>query len=121
MCFNAVHKNWKKDVDILNPKILQNFLYFYIESKLRPEKMIVHVGKIVEEFLNNLPVPLQLNEMRVMKEVNFEKFRNILSDTNLYGDEILKLLRENAKQLGISKKAYDAVYEGFWDLYTKKP
>jgi hypothetical protein len=23
--------------------------------------------------------------------------------------------------LGISKEAYEAVYEGFWDLYTKKP
>ena len=25
------------------------------------------------------------------------------------------------KVLGISRKAYDAVYEGFWDLYCKKP
>jgi hypothetical protein len=24
------------------------------------------------------------------------------------------------KQLGISKKAYDAVYEGFWDIYCKR-
>jgi hypothetical protein len=24
-------------------------------------------------------------------------------------------------KIGLSEKAYDAVYEGFWDLYTKKP
>jgi hypothetical protein len=40
---------------------------------------------------------------------------------NLFGDEILALLREQNKILGLSKKAFDLVYEGFWDLYCKKP
>ena len=30
-------------------------------------------------------------------------------------------MKEHSKKLGISKKAYDAVYEGIWDLYCKKP
>lgn len=33
----------------------------------------------------------------------------------------MRILREHHKKLGISKKAYDAVYEGLWDLYCKKP
>ena len=58
LCFNAIHKHWKKDIDILNPKLLQNFLFLYIDVKMRTEKMIIQVGKPVEEFLNTLPQPL---------------------------------------------------------------
>lgn len=39
----------------------------------------------------------------------------------MYGDEILALFKTHGKSLGISQKAYDLVYEGFWDLYCKKP
>lgn len=70
-CFNAIHKNWKKEIDILNPKILQNFLFLYIDVKMRTEKLVIQVGKPVEDFLNSLPQPLQLNEMRVMKDTNY--------------------------------------------------
>ena len=49
---------------------------------MKPEKMILQVGKSVEDFLNNLGKPLQLNEMRVMKESNYNIFRSILSDTS---------------------------------------
>lgn len=59
--------------------------------------------------------------MRVMKEANYQKLRGILSDTTLYGDEVLSLIRERSKDIGLSAKAYDAVYEGLWDLYCKKP
>jgi hypothetical protein len=52
------------------------------------------VGKEIETFLNTLEKPLQLNEMRVMKEANYQKFRSLLSDVSLYGDEVLALLRE---------------------------
>lgn len=52
------------------------------------------VGKAVEDFLLNLEKPLVLNEMRVMKESNYVKFRQILSDTALYGDPILKIMKE---------------------------
>ena len=59
--------------------------------------------------------------MRIMKEVNFNKFRSILSDTTQYGDKILALFLDKKDYFGISKKAYNAVYEGFWDIYCKKP
>lgn len=81
----------------------------------------MQVGKAVENFLNGLEKPLQLNEMRTMKESNYQKFRAILSDPGLFGDEVLALMAENAEQLGLSKQAFDMVYEGFWDLYCKKP
>ena len=43
----------------------------YIDSKMRTDKLILQVGKPVEDFLNGLEKPLQLNEMRVMKEANY--------------------------------------------------
>jgi hypothetical protein len=56
-----------------------------------------------------------------MKEANYQKFRGILSDPGLMGDEVLALMAEYAEQVGLSKAAFDMVYEGFWDLYCKKP
>lgn len=56
-----------------------------------------------------------------MKESNYLKFRQLLSDPAQYGDEVLALLAEHGEKLGLSKAAYDMVYEGFWDLYCKKP
>ncbi len=56
-----------------------------------------------------------------MKESNYIKFRQLLSDPAQYGDEVLALLAEHGDKLGLSKAAYDMVYEGFWDLYCKKP
>ena len=38
---------------------------------MKSEKLILQVGKAVETFLNTLDRPLQLNEMRVMKEANY--------------------------------------------------
>jgi hypothetical protein len=74
---------------------------------MKTEKLSLLVGGAIEEFLNSLPQPLKLNEMRVMKENNYTKFRSLLSDPEKYGDEILQILRINMKQLGISKKAFD--------------
>lgn len=31
------------------------------------------------------------------------------------------MMISNAKEIGLSKKAYNAVFESFWDIYTKKP
>jgi len=59
--------------------------------------------------------------MRVMKESNYQRFRQILSDPSLFGDEILALMKEHGKTLGISQQAFELVYQGFWDLYCKKP
>jgi len=56
-----------------------------------------------------------------MKESNYVKFRQLLSDPAQYGDEVLALMAEYGEKLGLSKEAYDMVYEGFWDLYCKKP
>lgn len=66
---------------------------------MRAEKLILQVGLAVEEFLSSLEKPLMLNEMRVMKESNYARFRQILSDPNLYGDDVLRILKENAKEL----------------------
>ena len=64
---------------------------------------------------------MALNEMRVMKEVNYGKLRAILSNIDLIGDPVLKVIRQNLSFLGIDRMVYDLVYEGFWDLYCKKP
>lgn len=130
LVFSAVQKKWGKDLKgeptdaesgFLSHRVVQNFLFLYLDSKMRTEKLVLCVGKAYEDFLLSLEKPLQLNEMRVMKESNYQRFRQILSDTALYGDPILRLLREQAKELGLSAKAYDTVYEGLWDLYCKKP
>ena len=42
---------------------------------MRTEKFTLQVGKPVEAFLNSLEKPLQLNEMRVMKDSNYQRFR----------------------------------------------
>lgn len=64
--------------------------------------------------------------MRVMKEINYLKFRQILSDPELYGDSILQLFaqKENCNELFSHHQAheiYNTIYESFWDLYCKKP
>lgn len=39
----------------------------------------------------------------------------------MYGDEVLSLLREHSDLFNLPAQVYDMVYEGFWDLYCKKP
>lgn len=56
-----------------------------------------------------------------MKEPNYSKFREILRDNVNQGDPVLKVIMNNLEELGISKAAFDLVFEGFWDLYCKKP
>lgn len=55
-----------------------------------------------------------------MREPNYSNFRNILSNALLWGDTILSQLFQNAALYGISEEAFATVYEGFWDLYTRK-
>jgi hypothetical protein len=107
--------------EFLTPNVIQNFLFNFIDQKMRTDKFTLLVGKQIEHFLNTLEKPLQLNEMRVMKEANYQKFRSLLSDISVYGDEVLALLREYHELFGLNAHAYDMVYEGFWDLYCKKP
>jgi hypothetical protein len=61
---------------------------------MKTDKFTLQVGHAVQQFLLTLEKPLQLNEMRVMKDANYNRFRQILSDLTLYGDEFLALLRE---------------------------
>lgn len=110
-----------KIADFFEPRVIQNFLFTFIETKLKTERFTLMVGKAYEQFLLTLEKPLQLNEMRVMKENNYAKLRQVLSDPELYGDEVLALMSQHAALLGLSKEAFDMVYEGFWDLYCKKP
>ena len=72
-------------------------------------------------FIEGLEKPMKLNEMRNMKEPNYSKLRGILRDPALYGDLVLRSLREVADEIGLGLNAYHMVYEGFWDLYCRKP
>ena len=46
-----------------------------------------------EAFLQNLANPLQLNEMRTMKEKKYQEFRDLLG--NYTGSPVLRLIRDN--------------------------
>jgi hypothetical protein len=72
-----------------------------------------------ESFLKNMPNPLQLNQMRTMKEFNYTNLRQLLSKH--LGNPVLRLIKENQEALGLDSDIFDLVYEGFWDLYTFKP
>lgn len=52
---------------ICSPNVVQNFIYSYILEKMKSEKFSMLVDYRYEKFLNGLPQPLQLNEMRTMK------------------------------------------------------
>ena len=56
---------------ILDPKVIQKFLYDFIFEKLKTERLPIQVDPSYVEFLNNLPHRLELNEMRTMKEPNY--------------------------------------------------
>ncbi len=68
LCFSALQKKWKKELmgdpsdpedgGFLSPPVVQEFIYTFIESKLRTEKMVFCVGKAFEDFLNSLEKPL---------------------------------------------------------------
>lgn len=130
ICFHTVAKHFpdydkaeedgQYDRAVLNPETVQNFVYQFILDKLAVEKIYMSVGANFEKFLNGLERPLKLNEMRSMKEGNYEKFREILSDSKQLGDPVLKIIMEE-KDKFFDKDVFDLVYQGFWDLYTFKP
>lgn len=98
---------------------MQTFIYTYILEKLKCEKLAMQVDARFEKFLNNLANPLQLNEMRTMKEDNYKNLRAIL--TKFMGSPVLRLIRDNQAALDLDPDVFDLVYEGFWDLYTFHP
>ena len=104
---------------VLNTENVQSFMYTYILEKLKSEKLHLQVDGKYEAFLANLANPLKINEMRTMKEQNYQQFRQLLS--SFTGSPILRLIKENQEALGLDPDVFDLVYEGFWDLYTFHP
>ena len=78
---------------ILNNEIIQQFIYQYINEKMKCDKMQLQVDGKFEAFLASLANPLQLNEMRTMKEPNYSTFRKLIS--NFTGSPLLRLMKEN--------------------------
>merc|ERR1719263_1676586 len=59
--------------------------------------------------------------MRVMKEPNYSKLREILRDPRLYGDPVMRAFAEKSDLVGVPQNTFHMIHEGFWDLYCKKP
>ena len=91
-------------------------MFDYIAEKLKVEKLPIQVDPSVEIFMNELPVPLELNHMRTMKEPNNTNFRQLLREK--CGGIVMNLIRENQALLGLDPYVFDLVYESFWDIYT---
>ena len=83
--------------------------------------MQITIGQEYVNFIEGLEKPMKLNEMRNMKEPNYTKLRDILKNTAMYGDPFLRGLAEFADEIGLSRNSYNMIYEGFWDLYCRKP
>ena len=64
---------------------------------------------------------MELGKMRVMKEPNYSRFREILRNPKLFGDRVLSKLVIDSEKVGISQNSFHMVHEGFWDLYCRKP
>lgn len=88
-------------------------------EKMKSEKLSMRTDARYEKFLENLPNPLKLNEMRTMKEEKYYDLRQILS--SFMGSPILRLIKDNQEALDFDPDVFDLVYEGFWDLYTFHP
>jgi hypothetical protein len=81
--------------------------------------LMMNVSRSFETFLQALERPMKLNEMRVMKEENYLKFREVV--TKFLADPVLEVMRDNQKALGLDSDVFDLVYEGFWDIYCMRP
>lgn len=64
---------------------------------------------------------MKLNEMRIMKEPNYSLFRELIRDPSRIGDKFFSDFYSHAEELGVALNTFHIVYEGFWDLYCKKP
>lgn len=80
---------------IINPTVVQNFIYTYINEKLKSEKFSMQVDARFEKYLNGLlPQPLELNQMRSgMKGDNYPNMRKLLS--KFLGSPVLRLMKDN--------------------------
>jgi hypothetical protein len=100
---------------------VQNFIHYFIGEKAKAEKLTLVVGHAYQKFIEGLERPMKLNEMRIMKEPNYTKLREVLRDPRLYGDSIMRAFAEKSELVGVPSNTYHMVHEGFWDLYCRKP
>lgn len=99
--------------------MVQNFIYTYVLEKMKTEKLSLLVDCRYEKYINQLAQPLQINEMRTMKQDKYEDIRKLL--TNFLGSPALRLIKDNQEALDMDPEVFDLIYEGFWDLYTFHP
>lgn len=78
---------------VLAPQKIQRFIYDYVMEKLKVEKLSIQVDPMYEHFLRNLPVPLELNVMRTMKEPNYSKLRELIREKA--GGIVMNMIRDN--------------------------
>jgi hypothetical protein len=101
---------------------IQNFLFSYIGEKLRSQNMSLMVGHGYLKFISELPQPMELNQTRKnMKEEAYKTLRTILRTPEKFGDAVLGNFAADAEKIGISANVFNTVWEGFWDLYYKRP
>ena len=86
---------------------------------MKTEKLSMLTDFRLEKFLNNLPNPIELNQMRSMKDEKYGVLRKLLS--KYMGSPILRVIKDNQRALDLDPEVFDLVYEGFWDLYTLRP
>jgi hypothetical protein len=60
------------------------------------------VGSAYEKFLGGLEKAMKVNEMRLMKEPNYSKLRATIRNPVLNGDCMLRVLLDQAENLGIN-------------------
>ena len=73
--------------------MVQNFIYVYINEKLKTEKLNMQVDAKFEKFLKGLPQPLELNSIRTLKPEKYAELRKLLS--TFTGSPVLKLIKDN--------------------------
>jgi hypothetical protein len=88
---------------------------------MKTEKLNMLAGKAMVEYLANLAKPVELNVMTKMADIKYQGLRELLRDPCRMGDRVLAQMITNADDLGIKRNTFSMVYEGFWDLYWKKP
>lgn len=112
---NIKEKGWFTKTNI------QNFIHYFVSEKMKFEKMTLAVSNHFEAFLGGLEKKMKLNEMRVMKPDNYILFRQLIRDPARMGDPFLRILVEKCDVLGVPRNSFSMIFEGFWDVYCKKP
>lgn len=56
-----------------------------------------------------------------MKEEAYKTLRSLLRNPENFGDKVLGNMAIDPEKIGISQNVFNTVWEGFWDLYYKRP